>query len=105
VLCERGVKGFDAAPRTLYAVAAVPALKHLTHLPIVVDPSHATGHWDLVEPMARAAVAAGADGLMIEVHPDPVNAFSDGPQSLKPTKFTKLVENIRPFVKLMGRTL
>lgn len=105
ILCERGIRTFETATRNTLDLACIPVLKRETHLPIVIDPSHATGHWDLVEPMARAAVAAGADGLMIEVHPDPVNAFSDGPQSLKPTKFTKLVENIRPFVKLMGRTL
>lgn len=105
ILCERGIRTFETATRNTLDIACVPVLKKETHLPVIIDPSHATGHWDLVEPMARAAVAAGADGLMIEVHPDPVNAFSDGPQSLKPAKFTKLVENIRPFVKLMGRTL
>ncbi|MGP0565256.1 3-deoxy-7-phosphoheptulonate synthase [Nitrospina sp. 32_T5] len=105
ILCERGIRTFETATRNTLDIACVPVLKRETHLPVVIDPSHATGHWDLVEPMARAAVAAGADGLMIEVHPDPVNAFSDGPQSLKPSKFVRLVENIRPFVQLMGRTL
>ena len=104
ILCERGIRTFETATRNTLDLACIPVLKRETHLPVVIDPSHATGHWDLVEPMARAAVAAGADGLMIEVHPDPVNAFSDGPQSLKPTKFTHLVENIRPFVKNIGRT-
>jgi 3-deoxy-7-phosphoheptulonate synthase len=80
-------------------------LKKETHLPIIIDPSHATGHWDMVEPMARASIAAGADGLMIEVHPDPAHAFSDGPQSLKPAKFAALMEHLRPFINLMGRTL
>ncbi|CAI2717331.1 3-deoxy-7-phosphoheptulonate synthase [Nitrospina watsonii] len=105
ILCERGIRTFETATRNTLDISCVPVLKRETHLPIIIDPSHATGHWDLVEPMARAAVAAGADGLMIEVHPDPVNAFSDGPQSLKPSKFIRLVENIRPFAKLMGRTL
>lgn len=105
ILCERGIRTFETATRNTLDLAAVPVLKKETHLPIVIDPSHATGHWDLVEPMACAAIAAGADGLMIEVHPDPINAFSDGPQSLKPTKFAHLVERLRPFIKLMDRTL
>lgn len=105
ILCERGIRTFETATRNTLDIAAVPVLKKETHLPIIIDPSHATGHWDLVEPMARAAIAAGADGLMIEVHPDPINAFSDGPQSLKPLKFTRLVEGLRPFIQLMGRKL
>ena len=105
ILCERGIRTFETATRNTLDLSCIPVLKKETHLPIIVDPSHGTGHWDLVEPMARAAIAAGADGLMIEVHPDPVNAYSDGPQSLKPTKFAHLMENIRPFIKLMGRTL
>ncbi|TDJ48388.1 MAG: 3-deoxy-7-phosphoheptulonate synthase [Nitrospina sp.] len=105
ILCERGIRTFETATRNTLDLSCIPVLKKETHLPIIVDPSHATGHWDLVEPMARAAIAAGADGLMIEVHPDPINAYSDGPQSLKPEKFAALVENIRPFIKLMGRTL
>jgi len=105
ILCERGIRTFETATRNTLDLAAVPVLKKETHLPVIIDPSHATGHWDLVEPMARAAIAAGADGLMIEVHPDPINAFSDGPQSLKPAKFALLVEHLRPFIKLMGRTL
>jgi len=83
----------------------VPVLKKLTHLPVFVDPSHATGHWDLVIPMARAAVAAGADGIMVEVHPRPSEAFSDGPQSLKPSTFRQLMREIAPFVRLMGKRL
>ena len=105
ILCERGIRTFETATRNTLDLSCIPVLKKETHLPIIIDPSHATGHWDLVEPMARAAIAAGADGLMIEVHPDPINAYSDGPQSLKPEKFAHLVENIRPFIKLMGRTL
>ncbi len=105
ILCERGIRTFETATRNTLDLSCIPVLKKETHLPIIVDPSHATGHWDLVEPMARASIAAGADGLMIEVHPDPVNAFSDGPQSLKPEKFARLVKGLRPFIKLMGRTL
>ncbi|MGV7222601.1 MAG: hypothetical protein ACQ9MH_13845 [Nitrospinales bacterium] len=75
------------------------------HVTILINPSHSTGHWDLVQSIARASIAAGADGLMIEVHHDPVNAFSNSPQSLKPDKFAALVEELRPFIKLMGRTL
>ena len=77
----------------------------LTHLPIIVDPSHGTGKWRLVQPMARAAVAAGADGLMIEVHPDPLHAMSDGPQSLKPHKFDAVMEELQQMAKIMGKTL
>jgi 3-deoxy-7-phosphoheptulonate synthase len=105
ILCERGIRTFETATRNTLDISCVPVLKKETHLPIIIDPSHGTGHWDLVEPMARASIAAGADGLMIEVHPDPINAYSDGPQSLKPDKFAHLVETLRPFIKLMHRTL
>jgi 3-deoxy-7-phosphoheptulonate synthase len=105
ILCERGIRTFETATRNTLDLSCIPVLKKETHLPIIVDPSHGTGHWDLVEPMARAAIAAGADGLMIEVHPDPINAYSDGPQSLKPAKFVHLMDNLRPFIKLMNRTL
>ena len=105
ILCERGIRTFETATRNTLDLSCVPVLKKETHLPIIIDPSHGTGHWDLVEPMARASIAAGADGLMIEVHPDPINAYSDGPQSLKPSKFARLMDNLRPFIKLMGRTL
>jgi 3-deoxy-7-phosphoheptulonate synthase len=105
ILCERGIRTFETATRNTLDISCIPVLKKETHLPIIVDPSHATGHWDMVESMSRASIAAGADGLIIEVHPDPVNAFSDGPQSLKPAKFAKLMENLRPFAELMGRTL
>ncbi len=105
ILCERGIRTFETATRNTLDISAVPVLKKETHLPVIIDPSHATGHWDLVESMSRAAVAAGADGLMIEVHPDPANAYSDGPQSLKPEKFKALVENLKPFLKLMGQEL
>jgi 3-deoxy-7-phosphoheptulonate synthase len=105
ILCERGIRTFETATRNTLDISCIPVLKKETHLPIIVDPSHATGHWDMVESMSRASIAAGADGLIIEVHPDPVKAFSDGPQSLKPAKFASLMENLRPFAELMGRTL
>ena len=105
VLCERGIRTFETATRNTLDISCIPVLKKETHLPIIIDPSHATGHWEMVESMSRASIAAGADGLIIEVHPDPVNAFSDGPQSLKPEKFSRLMENLRPFAELMGRTL
>ncbi|MBC8288581.1 MAG: 3-deoxy-7-phosphoheptulonate synthase [Nitrospinae bacterium] len=105
ILCERGIRTFETATRNTLDISCIPVLKKETHLPIIVDPSHATGHWDMVESMSRASIAAGADGLIIEVHPDPVKAFSDGPQSLKPAKFVSLMENLRPFAELMGRTL
>ena len=105
ILCERGIRTFETATRNTLDISCIPVLKKETHLPIIIDPSHATGHWEMVESMSRASIAAGADGLIIEVHPDPVNAFSDGPQSLKPEKFSRLMENLRPFAELMGRTL
>ena len=105
ILCERGIRTFETATRNTLDISCIPVLKKETHLPVIIDPSHATGHWELVESMSRASIAAGADGLIIEVHPDPVNAFSDGPQSLKPEKFARLMENLRPFAELMGRTL
>jgi 3-deoxy-7-phosphoheptulonate synthase len=105
ILCERGIRTFETATRNTLDISCIPVLKKETHLPIIIDPSHATGHWEMVESMSRASIAAGADGLIIEVHPDPVKAFSDGPQSLKPEKFARLMENLRPFAELMGRTL
>jgi 3-deoxy-7-phosphoheptulonate synthase len=105
ILCERGIRTFETSTRNTLDISCIPVLKKETHLPVIVDPSHATGHWEMVESMSRASIAAGADGLIIEVHPDPVRAFSDGPQSLKPAKFARLMENLRPFAELMGRTL
>ena len=105
ILCERGIRTFETATRNTLDISCVPVLKKETHLPIIIDPSHATGHWEMVESMSRASIAAGADGLIIEVHPDPVKAFSDGPQSLKPSKFSKIMKNLRPFAELMDRTL
>ncbi len=100
ILCERGIRTFETATRNTLDLSAVPMLKNMTHLPIIVDPSHGTGIYKLVAPMALAAVATGADGLMIEVHNDPEHALSDGPQSLKPGAFrdlVKAIEAIRPF--------
>jgi 3-deoxy-7-phosphoheptulonate synthase len=105
VLCERGIRTFETETRNTLDIQAVPVIQKYSHLPIVIDPSHASGHWDLVIPMARAAVAAGANGLMVEVHPHPERAVSDGPQSLKPSKFVRLMEEIRPLVAAMGKTL
>ncbi len=105
ILCERGIRTFETATRFTLDLNAVPVLKKLSHLPVVVDPSHGTGHWDLVAPMARGAVACGADGLIIEVHPRPEEALSDGPQSLKPSRFTQLMRELRPVAEAVGRTL
>lgn len=105
VLCERGIRTFETATRNTLDISAVPALKEKTHLPVIVDPSHATGVFSYVPPLAKAAVAAGADGLMIEVHNDPANALSDGPQSLTFERFDKLCDELRPFCELMGRRL
>ena len=100
ILCERGIRTFETATRNTMDISAVPVLHQLTHLPVIVDPSHATGQYQLVAPMALAATAAGADGLMIEVHNDPVHALCDGPQSLKSNGFNTLMEKvnaIRPY--------
>jgi 3-deoxy-7-phosphoheptulonate synthase len=94
ILCERGIRSFDTFTRNTLDIAVVPAIKELSHLPIFVDPSHGTGKWKLVKPMAKAAIAAGADGLMIEVHPVPSQAFSDGEQSLTPENFKILMNEI-----------
>jgi len=104
VLCERGIRTFETSTRNTLDINAIPVLKELTHLPVIVDPSHGTGHWYLVEPMAKAAIAAGADGLMIEVHPHPEMAYSDGSQSLKPQKFERLMQAIVPYLELAGKT-
>ncbi|MGD0154016.1 MAG: 3-deoxy-7-phosphoheptulonate synthase [Thermacetogeniaceae bacterium] len=103
VLCERGIRTFENATRNTLDLSAVPLVKGLSHLPVIVDPSHATGIRSLVGPMARAAVAAGADGLLIEVHPDPARALSDGPQSLTPAEFSVLMREIRAVAAAVGR--
>jgi len=105
VLCERGIRTFETETRNTLDLSAVPVIKLLSHLPVVVDPSHATGKWGLVKPMTYAAVAAGCDGVMIEVHPDPERAVSDGPQQLYPEHFVSMVEEMRRFAEAAGRTL
>ena len=105
ILCERGIRTFETATRFTLDLNAVPVVKKLSHLPVVVDPSHGTGHWDLVAPMAKGAVACGADGLIIEVHPRPDEALSDGPQSLKPEKFAQLMRELRAVALAVGRDL
>ena len=105
IFCERGIHTFETFTRNTLDISAVPIIKSLTHLPIIVDPSHGTGKWNLVQPMARASVAAGADGLMIEVHPDPLHAMSDGPQSLKPHKFDAVMKELQQMAQIMGKTL
>src|SRR5690606_32857116 len=105
ILCERGIRTFETATRNTLDVAAIPVLKSETHLPVIVDPSHAGGRAALVAPLAFAAVAAGADGLMIEVHPDPESALSDGDQSLTPAGFASLMVRLAPFAEAAGRTL
>ena len=105
VLCERGIRTYETATRNTTDINAIPVLKRLTHLPVVLDPSHSTGHWEYVESIARAAVAAGADGLIVEVHPDPSMALSDGGQSLKPERFAALVKQIAAIAEAVGRSL
>lgn len=105
VLCERGIRTFETATRNTFDLNAIPVLKEKTHLPIIADPSHGTGYWQYVTPMALAAIAAGADGLMIEVHYKPEIAASDGGQSLKPKKFEELMEKARPVAKAVNREL
>lgn len=105
ILCERGIRTFETATRNTLDLNAIPVLKKLTHLPVIVDPSHGAGKWDLVAPMAKAAIAAGADGLMIEVHANPEEALSDGEQSLKPAKFATLMKELKAVARAVGRTI
>jgi 3-deoxy-7-phosphoheptulonate synthase len=105
ILCERGVRSFDTAARNMFDITAIPIVQQLSHLPIVADPSHATGIRDKVIPMARAAVAAGAHGVLVEVHPDPGRALSDGAQSLYPDQFAQLVGELRAIAGVIGRTV
>jgi 3-deoxy-7-phosphoheptulonate synthase len=105
ILCERGIRTFEDSTRNTTDINAVPVLKSRTHLPVILDPSHSTGHWELVASIARAGVAAGADGLMVEVHPNPSEALSDGGQSLKPKRFAELVTQIRAVAEAVGRTV
>ena len=105
ILCERGIRTYETATRNTFDVAAIPVLKQETHLPVVVDPSHAGGRADLVAPLAFAAIAAGADGLIIEVHPTPESALSDGDQSLTVENFATLMRRLAPFAQAAGREL
>jgi 3-deoxy-7-phosphoheptulonate synthase len=105
ILCERGVRSFDTITRNMFDLTAIPVVHLLSHLPIIADPSHGTGLRDKVIPMARAAVAAGADGVMIEVHPEPDRALSDGAQSLRPDQFSQLMREVRAIAEVIGRRL
>ena len=105
ILCERGIRTFEDATRFTLDIAAVPLIKNLSHLPVIVDPSHATGKWGLVEPCAMAGIAAGADGLIVEVHPNPEAALSDGEQSLLPANFEKMMDGVARIAEAVGRTL
>lgn len=105
ILCERGIRTFEPYTRNTLDISAVPMLKQLSHLPVIVDPSHSTGKWELVAPVARAAIAAGADGLIIEVHPRPEEAWSDGAQSLKPARFEELMVSLKAIAQAVGRSL
>ncbi|WP_434779928.1 3-deoxy-7-phosphoheptulonate synthase [Enterococcus thailandicus] len=101
IFIERGIRTYETATRNTFDLSAVPLIKKLSHFPIIVDPSHGTGVWDLVPPMARAGVAAGADGMIVEIHPDPVNAWSDGPQSLNEKTYLKMMEEVHILEKAM----
>ena len=105
ILCERGIRTYETETRNTLDLSAIPVLKQLSHLPVFVDPSHGTGRWDLVAPMALAAIAAGADGLLIEVHSHPEVALSDGPQSLKPAKFATLMVGLKKVAEAVGREI
>jgi 3-deoxy-7-phosphoheptulonate synthase len=105
ILCERGIRTFETATRNTTDINAIPVLKALTHLPVILDPSHSTGNWQYVAPIARAGIAAGADGLIIEVHCNPEKAMSDGAQSLKPERFAELVRQTRLLAQVVGRNL
>ena len=105
MLCERGIRTFETATRNTTDINAIPVLKNLTHLPVILDPSHATGHSDYVAAIARAGIAAGADGLIVEVHPDPARAVSDGKQSLKPEAFATMVKQVGQIAQVMNRSL
>lgn len=105
ILCERGIRTFETATRNTIDINAIPVIKQETHLPVIIDPSHGTGKWEYVAPIARAAIAAGADGLMIEVHHNPEEARSDGPQSLLPRKFRQLMLDLQPIARAVGREI
>jgi 3-deoxy-7-phosphoheptulonate synthase len=105
VLCERGIRTFESSTKNTLDVTAIPLVRKLSHLPVLADPSHATGRRDLVAPMARAALAAGADGLLLDVHPDPDHALGEGAQSLKPEQFSELMAQLKTIAAAVGRSL
>jgi len=105
IVCERGIRTFETATRNTTDINAIPVLKSLTHLPVILDPSHGTGHWEYVTAVARAGIAAGADGLIVEVHPRPGEALSDGSQSLRPERFVDLMKQIRSVAQAVGRSI
>jgi 3-deoxy-7-phosphoheptulonate synthase len=105
MLCERGIRTFETTTRNTTDINAIPVLKSLTHLPVIIDPSHSTGNWQYVESIARAGVAAGADGLIVEVHSHPEEALSDGSQSLKPERFAALVQQVKAIAQAIGRSV
>jgi 3-deoxy-7-phosphoheptulonate synthase len=105
ILCERGLRSFDTAARNMFDLNAIPIVQRLSHLPIVADPSHGTGLRDMVTPMSRAAVAAGADGILVEVHPNPDRAKSDGAQSLFPDQFARLMRDVASITHAIGRSV
>ena len=105
ILCERGIRTFETYTRNTLDLSAIPVVKRKSHLPVIVDPSHAAGYWYLVEPLAKAAIAAGADGLMIEVHNNPQCALSDGQQSIKPESFKRIMDKVRLLAELEGKKL
>ena len=105
ILCERGIRTFEKATRNTLDLSAVPVIKEKSHLPIIIDPSHATGKRDLVEPLAKAAMAVGADGLMIEVHNNPAKALCDGKQSIKPDKFDEIMKVVKKYAEVEGKEI
>ena len=105
MLCERGIRTYETVTRNTTDINAIPVLKSQTHLPVILDPSHSTGHWEYVTAIARAGVAAGADGLIVEVHIDPTQALSDGEQSLKPERFAEMVRQVSAIAEAVGRTV
>ncbi|NWG12715.1 MAG: 3-deoxy-7-phosphoheptulonate synthase [Acidobacteria bacterium] len=104
MFCERGIRTFETCTRNTMDLNAVPMLKRISHLPVIVDPSHGTGHWWMVPPLSKAAIAVGADGLLVEVHCDPEKALSDGPQSLRPDRFDQMMRELRPVAEAIGRS-
>jgi len=105
ILCERGIRTFETSTRNTFDIATIALIKEISHLPIIADPSHAAGHRDLVPPLARVAVAAGADGLIVEVHPNPDKAWSDGEQSLTFAEFDEMMLSLEPYIALRGATV